>query len=89
MRTSLVEIEQIENLLLKRGNIQERLLTEAKILSSPKLKEKLDWQLRTYDLIRQYGREQISQEIKEVEQTVFNSTKHSSFQSRIRSIFKL
>ncbi len=88
MRTSLIEIKQIENLLLKQGDIQERLITEAKILLSPELKEKLNWQLKSYELIRQYGLEKLSQEIKEVEDYVFTNPKYGSFQSRIRSIFK-
>lgn len=88
MRTSLIEIKQIENLLLKQGDNQERVITEAKVLLSSELKEKVDWQLKSYDLIRQYGREMLLQEIKAVEDSVFNNSKYSSFQSRIRSIFK-
>jgi len=88
MRTSLIEIEQIENWLLEQGNVQERLVTEAKVLSNPALQEKVFWQSKSYQLIQLYGREKLLQEIKVVERQLFNSKKHKSFQQRIKSIFK-
>ena len=88
MRTSLIEIEQIENYLLKKGDIQDRLLTEATILTDPKWKENADWQSKSHNLIHLYGREKLKQEIKAIEWHLFNSTKHKSFQNKMRSIFK-
>jgi len=89
MRTSLIEIEQIENWLLKRGDIQDRLVTEAKVLSNPALKVTADWQLKTYDLVHLYGRKKLQQEINAVEHQLFHSSKYQSFQHRIQSIFNL
>lgn len=88
MRTSLIEIKQIEDWLLRRGDIKDRLVTEAKIISSPEIREKAEWQMKSYDLIRQYGREKFLQEVKAVEYGLFHSPKHKSFQNRIKSIFK-
>lgn len=88
MRTSLIEVEQIEDMLLKRGPIEDRLVTEAKVLSNPELKELTQWQLRSYDLIQQYGREKLHLEIKAIEYRLFHSSKYKSFQSQIQSIFK-
>jgi len=88
MRTSLVEIEQIEDWLLKKGDIQDRLVTEGKILSNPALEVKAQWQMKSYDLIREYGRKKLLQEIKDVENSLFKSSRYKSFQIRIRSIFK-
>lgn len=88
MRTSLVEVAQIEDWLLKRGDIEDRLVTEARVLSNPKLVEQTHWQLKSYDLIHQYGREKLRQEIKAVEFRLFRSSHFKSFQNQIRSIFK-
>ncbi|MEM0941356.1 MAG: hypothetical protein AAF600_15545 [Bacteroidota bacterium] len=88
MRTSLTETKQIEDWLLKQGAIQNRLLLEAKMLSNPKVKENVQWQSYTYDLIRLYGREKLREEIKAIQHTLFQTPKYRSFQDRIRSIFK-
>ena len=88
MRTSLTEIEQIERWLLQHGDIGDRLLTEAKVLSSPEMKEKAEWQAVTYDLVHQYGRQKLRDEIKAVEHKLFKTSKYQSFQDKIKSIFK-
>ena len=89
MRTSLSEIRELEQLLLKEGRQEDRLLIEARILSSPKWAEDAFWQSRSYDLINSYGREKLREEIKAVEHQIFHTAPHRSFQARIRSIFKL
>lgn len=88
MRTSLIEIEQIENWLLKIGDIQDQLLVESKILSSPKWKENANSQSKSYDMVHLYGREKLREEIKTIEDHLFHSPKHKSFQNYILSIFK-
>ncbi len=88
MRTSLVEIQEIENFLLKQGDVKEQLLVEAKMLLTPDLAEKVKLQSESYDLIHQYGREELRREIRLVEQEVFHSSRYRLFQQRIRSIFK-
>ncbi|MEP1096075.1 MAG: hypothetical protein ABJG78_13255 [Cyclobacteriaceae bacterium] len=88
MRTSLIEIEQIENLLLRRGDLSNRLVTEAKALSNPELRKKVQLQSTTYDLVNLYGRGKLREEIKAVEHQLFNTSKYRMFQNRIRSLFK-
>ncbi len=88
MRTSLNETEQLENWLFKQGDSQNLLLTEAKTIMQPALLEKAHWQSTSYRLIRQYGREQLTAEIKAVEDELFYSKKYTSFQNRIKSIFR-
>lgn len=88
MRTSLIEVVQIENWLLQRGDISDRLLMEAKMLSSPEVLDKVQWQSTTYDLSRLYGREKLCEEIKTIEHRLFNKSKYRSFQDRIQAIFK-
>lgn len=88
MRTSLIETAQIENWLLQDGDLSDRLVIEAKMLSSSEMKEKVQWQSATFDLARLYGRQKLHDEIKAVEQRLFHTSKYRSFQERIRSIFK-
>ena len=87
MRTSLNEIAEIENLLLKFGDPSDRLVTEAKVLSNPSFKDKTLCQSVAYELIQQYGRNKLLDEIKSVEERLFTTSKYRSFQKRIRAIF--
>lgn len=87
MRTSLNETRQIEDWLLKQGDPSERLVTEAKVLSSPAWKETAQWQSVSYGLVYQYGREKLRSEIRSVEAQLFEAPKHRSFQQRIKAIF--
>lgn len=88
MRTSLTETKQIENWLLRLGSTSDRLVMEARILSNPELQERVNWQSKTCDLAHLYGREKLREEIKAVENRLFSSSKHQSFQNRVSSIFK-
>ena len=88
MRTSLIEIKQIEDLILEKGDYSERLVTEAKVLTSPDAAEKVHWQTKSYELIWIYGREKLRKEIMEVEHLLFKKSKYTFFQNIIRSIFK-
>ena len=88
MRISLTELEKIEKWLFRKGDVSDRLVTEAQLLSSPELQDKMRWQLRSYSLIRRYGREKLRREIKEVENELFHSQRHSSFKRKIEAIFK-
>ena len=47
MRTSLNEIKEIEDWVMKSGELPDRLVTEAKMLIDPSLKDKAEWQLET------------------------------------------
>lgn len=84
----MTEIEQIENWLLKRGDVRDRLVTEARMLSDPEFRKKVHWQSATYELIQVHGREKLREEIKTIEHQLFQNSKYRSFQDRIRSIFK-
>jgi hypothetical protein len=87
MRTSLIDIEKIENWLLERGDIQERLLTESRVLSNTEWRDQAQWQSESYELIRLYGREKLREEIKVIEHNVFHTKKHQRFQNLIKSVF--
>ena len=88
MRTSLVEVAELEDYLLGTGEAAEVLVTEARIHSSPAWEQNARMQLRSYELIRQYGRELLTAEIKEVEAKVLSDRAYRSFQNRIMAIFK-
>ncbi|UXP33353.1 hypothetical protein N6H18_05230 [Reichenbachiella agarivorans] len=88
MKTSWIETSQIENWLQQKGDVSERLVTEVKSMLSPQLSDKIHWQSKTYELVHLYGREKLREEIKTLEQELFTTAKHHSFQARIRSIFK-
>lgn len=88
MQTSLQKTKQIENYLLKKGNADDRLLTEAYIQINIDLAEEVQNQKKTYDLIRAYGRRQLRNEIKKVNHKLFHASKYHSFQHKIWSIFK-
>ena len=87
MRTSLIEIERIENWMFGQGDPQEKLLIEAKIRMIPEFKEKAEWQAKSYQIIQEYGRQQFKKQLQEVEKELFQSAKHKSFQQRIKGIF--
>lgn len=85
MRTSLIEIAQIENWIEQNKNAQGELKL---CLLPPELKEKVKWQSLAYELVSLYGREKLTEEIKTIERRLFYSSKYRSFQQRIQSIFK-
>ena len=88
MRTSLIEIKKLEDLILNSGDHSERLVTEAKALIDPDLREMVQLQKKSYELIRLYGRNKLRGEIEEVERLIFREPKFKFFQNTIRSIFK-
>jgi len=88
MRTSLNETKQIDDYLFKYAGIADAFLFEAKLLLQPALQEKLQWQQRTYELVRQYSRQRLKEEIEAVHQHLFTEPEHTSFRQRILSLFK-
>jgi hypothetical protein len=87
MRTSLLETEQIESQLMRTTEPGDALVFEAKLLLDPELKDKMYWQQKTYNIIRQYGREQLKGEIEAVHRQLFNDGPHQSFRQKIMRLF--
>jgi hypothetical protein len=88
MRTSLTNIQQIEDYLLKYAGEADQRLFEARLLLQPALHEQLLWQQKTYAIIRQYSRRQLKAEIESVHQHLFNETEHITFRSKIMALFR-
>ncbi|WP_205511378.1 hypothetical protein [Longitalea arenae] len=87
MRTSLNDIKQIDDYLLKYAGEADRALFEARLILQPALQEQLLWQQKTYAIIRQYCRRQLKAEIESVHQQLFTEPEHSSFRRKIMSLF--
>ncbi|MBO9203082.1 MULTISPECIES: hypothetical protein [Niastella] len=87
MRTSLHNIQQIEDYLLKYAGEADQCLFEARLLLQPALHEQLLWQQKTYAIIRQYSRRQLKAEIESVHQHLFNEIEHITFRRKIMALF--
>lgn len=88
MRTSLIETEQIEAYLLQRSEPGDTLVFEAKLLLDDSLRDKINWQQKTYELVKLYSRNQLKKEIEAAHQTLFTTNQHKSFREKIKQIFK-
>ncbi|MBS1532988.1 MAG: hypothetical protein JSU01_21995 [Bacteroidetes bacterium] len=87
MRTSLIETEQIETHLLRRSEPGDALVFEARLLLEPELRDKMHWQQKTYNIVKQYGRQQLKQEIERVHQQLFSKPEHTGFRRKIMRLF--
>ena len=84
----MTETKRLENWLLEKGDIGERLITEAHVQLNTDLKDKGKWQSLTYKMVHLYGRQELIAEIKKVEEKLFSEAEHKNFRERIRSIFR-
>jgi hypothetical protein len=87
MRTSLIETEQIEAHVLDLSEPGDALIFEARLLLEPELRDKIYWQRKSYHLIKQYGRQQLKQEIEAVRQQLFSRPEHAGFRQKIMRLF--
>jgi hypothetical protein len=87
MRTSLNDIQQIDDYLLKIAGKADSLVFEARLILQPALQENLLWQQRTYEIIRQYSRRQLKAEIAAVHQQLFTEPEHIPFRRKIMGFF--
>jgi hypothetical protein len=51
------------------------------------MRDKMHWQQKTYQIIRQYSRGQLKQEIEAVHQKLFTEPEHLNFRQRIKKLF--
>lgn len=87
MRTSLVEIAQIQKYIQQTGDPCEQVLIEARLQIDPVLAEKVRGQRLAYSTIQAYGRSKIKAEIRRIDAEIFRHERHRSFRQKIRSIF--
>ena len=89
MPTSWNDTAQIEKYLSKKCNNGDALLFEARLILQPDLADKLEWQQKTYTLIKNYSRTHLKQEIELVQQQLFTQIEHTSFSQKIKALFKI
>lgn len=89
MRTSLIETEQIEKFIRQEGDASEHLLMEARMQIDSELAQRVAFQKQTYQLIREYGRQQLRGEIHQAQKKIFSDSAYRKFQTRVRSYFKI
>ena len=87
MKTSLNELRLIEHYLLSDDKDGESLLFEAKMILQPELKQQVYWQNKTYQMVRDYGRKQLKNEIDNIHETLFNTDEHRSFRQKVMRLF--
>lgn len=87
MRTSLNDIQQIDDYLLQYAGKTDRALFEARLILQPALEENLVWQQKTYDIIREHSRRRLKAEIESVHQHLFTEPEHISFRRKVLGIF--
>ncbi|WP_236974679.1 hypothetical protein [Membranihabitans maritimus] len=87
MRTSWRETQNIEDYIFDRLSPEDRILIETNIDGSVELKEKLQLQKQSYELIKEYGREVLRKEINAIDREVFSSYRHNKLRKRILKIF--
>ncbi|MGX5687466.1 hypothetical protein [Arcticibacter tournemirensis] len=87
MRTSLNEIQQIEKHLSRELNGEEELLFQANVILNKELAANVQWQQKTLQLVHAYGREQLKQEIRTVQEKLFTQREHLSFRQKILAFF--
>ncbi len=87
MTTLWRETKQIEAHINGKGNTGDALLFEARLLLDDGLADKVRWQQRAYNMVQQYGRQQLKAEIELVHQQLFKTPRHQSFAQRIRALF--
>lgn len=88
MKTSWNELRLIEDYLSSDGRPEDKVLFEAQLILQPDLKDNVYWQQKTYDLVQEYGRQQLRSEIKKVHELLFSAPEHQSFRQKIRKLFR-
>lgn len=87
MRTSLNEIKEIEDYLLKTSPVDERLVFDAQMILNPELKTNLTLQRQSYLMINLYGKKQLKTELEKVHRKLFSEKKHQGFRKKIIGFF--
>jgi hypothetical protein len=86
MRTSLNNIQQIDDYLLQYAGKTDRALFEARLILQPALQDDLVWQQKTYEIIKQYSRRRLKAEIESVHHQLFAEPEHLSFRQKIMAL---
>ncbi|WP_423148242.1 hypothetical protein [Rubrolithibacter danxiaensis] len=89
MRTSLNEIQHIENHLFGQLSGEEELLFQANLLINTTLEENKQAQQKSYQLINAFGRKQLKQELEGVHLKLFSEKRYKHFRQKILALFNI
>jgi len=87
MRTLLTETAEIDAHLHHTMPPGDSLVFQARTIIDPQLRDKIEWQRQTYQLVQHYGRKQLRSEIEAVHQKLFTGKEHTSFRQRVLRLF--
>ncbi|HPG08623.1 MAG TPA: hypothetical protein P5275_06185 [Saprospiraceae bacterium] len=87
MKTSWRRLRQIEKFLTGEVTQMESDLFRARLDRDEDLKSDLSVQRQAYQVIRDYARKQVQQEIAAIDQRLFNGGQSQEFQRQIHRIF--
>jgi len=87
MRTSLNNIQEVDDYVLKQSPPQDALLFEAKLIIDPELKHTVMWHRQTLNIVNQYGRNNLRSMIEKVHQQLFTHPEHQSFRQKMLRLF--
>jgi hypothetical protein len=88
MRTSLDEIKEVDDQLLKLQQPDDALLFQAKLLIYPELKDEVMLHNQTLRLVQQYGHNHLRAQIAAVHRQLFTLQQHQSFREKVLRFFK-
>lgn len=88
MRTSLNEVQEIEQHVFRLAAPEDAFLFDAKLILNPDLRKRVQLQQQTYELIKAYGRNELKAEINRVHERLFNDSRESGFVRKIMGFFK-
>jgi hypothetical protein len=88
MKTSGNNARAIEQYLENSLAPEDKLLFEARLLTSPLLHIQVQAQRRVYRLVQWYHQKQLRRELEEVHKHIFTAPAHRDFQQRISRLFK-
>ncbi|ATP56341.1 hypothetical protein CPT03_07580 [Pedobacter ginsengisoli] len=87
MKTSWNETQQIEAFIRGTTSPSDAILFEAKLILDDELAEKVRWQKQAYQVVKQYSRQKLREEIETVHQQLFTGHQHLTFSQKIKQLF--
>jgi hypothetical protein len=88
MRTSLNNIKTIEDHLFGYHAPGDALVFEAHMILSSSLRDEVQQQQNTHDVVRQYSRKQLKAEIAALQNKLTHEPQHRGFMQKIINLFK-
>lgn len=88
MRTSLSDIAYAEKYLREQLSPEDKLVFEARLLTSPVLRWNVSAQQKVYTLVKLYHRRKIKQQAANIQSKLFHDARHAEWKKEIIQLFK-